>query len=218
MFVCIDSLVSWTDTYSSKVVLLSDAKSVLQSLKNTKGTEYNPLVRARHLFKPVGIRGSSSTNPWPLWPIWIMMHLDELAKHLFNMEQVHYGFTYQVAKITTTSFDKQQMESTDPPVHHQGPNPQSDPTCPSDDIPTKKWSSINSDITCLAVWKWATPQDVLVENHARIQAISCRTALFLKPGNEPDVEQWVPSVAEAIRLTARPGDDSFMKSSQKGDT
>ena len=40
------TLLSRTDTYNSKVVLLSDAKSVLQSLKNTKGTEYNPLVRA----------------------------------------------------------------------------------------------------------------------------------------------------------------------------
>ena len=51
---------------------------------------------------------------------------------------------------------------------------------------TKLWYSdsemvtINSDTTCIAVWKWATPQDVLVENHARMQAISCRTALFLK--------------------------------------
>ena len=57
------TLLSRTDTYNSKVVLLSDAKSVLQSLKNTKGTEYNPLVRA---LISLNLSAQEVVLQWPL--------------------------------------------------------------------------------------------------------------------------------------------------------
>ena len=86
-------------TYNTKVVLLTDAKSVLQSLTNSKGTDLNPLVRAlislNHSAKKVVMQ-------------WIPGHCDlfgndaadELAKQGSDLEQIHNGFTFHEAKTS----------------------------------------------------------------------------------------------------------------------
>ena len=87
------------DTYSSRIVLLTDAKSVLQSLANPKATDLNQLVTSLT---------SLNMSAHEVVLQWIPGHCDlfgndaadELAKQGSDLEQIHYGFTYHEAKTT----------------------------------------------------------------------------------------------------------------------
>ena len=89
-------------TYNTKVVLLTDARSVLESLESTKCPELNTLTRA--------IMALSSTASKVVLQ-WIPGHIDifgndiadELAKEGGLMEQIQYSPSYKEAKTLINS-------------------------------------------------------------------------------------------------------------------
>ena len=89
-------------TYNTKVVLLTDARSVLESLESTRCPELNALARA--------IMTLSSTASTVVLQ-WIPGHIDifrnyiadELAKEGGLMEQIQYSPTYKEAKTPINS-------------------------------------------------------------------------------------------------------------------
>ena len=92
-----DLLAKSKDTYNHNVVLLSDAKSVLQSLQNPKVTELNPLIK---VLLTLGKTAKSVVLQWIPGHCDIFGNdvADELAKKGANFEQIHTGFNYTEAK------------------------------------------------------------------------------------------------------------------------
>ena len=89
-------------TYNSKIVFLSDAKSVLQSLGNSKRADLNPLTKALMILCD---SASKVVIQWVPGHANILGNeiADELAKEGGNMEQIHQGFSYNEAKTAITA-------------------------------------------------------------------------------------------------------------------
>ena len=99
------------DTYDSKVVLLTDAKSVLQALENSKKTDHNNLKKALM---------DLQTSAQEVVLQWIPGHCnifgnevaDELAKKGSELEQIHQDLNLNETKtIINATIDKRWKET-----------------------------------------------------------------------------------------------------------
>ena len=99
------------DTYDSKVVLLTDAKSVLQALENSKKTDHNNLKKTLM---------DLQTSAQEVVLQWIPGHCnifgnevaDELAKKGSELEQIHQDLNLNETKtIINATIDKRWKET-----------------------------------------------------------------------------------------------------------